>query len=319
MLFKRRSGFTLVELLVVISILAILAAAMVSQVTRARAMGQAIKCKANLKNLAQASTNYAVEENESRLPWAGSHEHMWPGMRNGSHKILYEERPGWISWYGGGPWKGDGWYGALSSVPGRAVFFNEADDSKANYALTNGTLWRFVGKDLSTYVCDVHKAVAKRQSVKKPRWSYVMNGYFGYASGGDNVPDGRSIKLGSVSNRGNADRLLLFAELPAYRLTGGVFKEGVETTGNKADCVLNMQIKDYVRPTEETIGFNHQVGKKQIAHVAYADGHVDVVVAPQSPTDAKLKDLTFLLCNGADVPAKDSEWATQRSDYLNLK
>jgi prepilin-type N-terminal cleavage/methylation domain-containing protein/prepilin-type processing-associated H-X9-DG protein len=313
MLFKRRSGFTLVELLVVISILAILAAAMVSQVTRARAMGQAIKCKANLKNLAQASMNYAVEESENRLPWAGSHEHMWTGLVGNSYRKRYWQRKGWVSWYKGGSWPSD------TSKPGSVVNFNETDETKAYYALTNGTLWNYVGKDMGAYVCDVHKAVAKRSNVRKTRWSYAMNAYFGYnyRSGSRDYADLREIFLGSLSSRGNADRLLLFAELPAYRLTGGAFKEGLDLTGAKPDGVLNTQIKGYTPSSnEEIIGFNHQVGKKQIAHVAYADGHVDVVVAPQSPTDTKLKDLTFLLCNGADIPAKDSEWATQRSAFL---
>lgn len=313
MLFKRRSGFTLVELLVVISILAILAAAMVSQVTRARAMGQAIKCKANLKNLAQASTNYAIEDSKNRFPWAGSHEQMWPKVVNGSYVKLYHECKGWVSWYRGGSWP------ARSPAWGTFVNFNETDDSKATYAITNGVLWSYVGKDMSVYLCDVHKTVAKRNNIRKARWSYAMNCFFGYGGSGNNSPDGREQSLSSISKLGAADRLLLFAEMPAYKLSGSMFKEGIDLSGNKADCVLHMEIKDYygqVRPTEETIGFNHQVGKKQVAHVAYADGHVDVVVAPQSPTDAKLKDLTFLLCNGADVPAKDSEWATQRSSFL---
>jgi len=54
-------GFTLVELLVVISILGVLAAALTTQVGRTRASGQAVRCKANLKNLAQAALSYAVD------------------------------------------------------------------------------------------------------------------------------------------------------------------------------------------------------------------------------------------------------------------
>lgn len=58
---SRRSGFTLIELMIVIAIIAILAAILVPSYVRARAMSQLTGCKSNLKNLATALEAYSVD------------------------------------------------------------------------------------------------------------------------------------------------------------------------------------------------------------------------------------------------------------------
>jgi len=321
MLFERKRAFTLVELLVVIAILGILAAALTTQVTRATSMGKSIRCKANLKNLAQAAMSHAVANNDSRMPWAGSHEGVWPEDVSGTYMPVYHQRKGWVSWTGrtDRDWKSQQ---TQSGSTKPACFYG--DDSASIFSITNGALWDFVGRDMSAYVCDVHQGIAKRANLGKIRRSYVMNAYFGYdyRVGSAITPPWREIHMQSLANRGNAGGLLLFAELPAYKTSGGKFAEGVDKGQRPSDGVLETVIKNYangantVVSKEEVIGFNHQVGKRFCAHVAYADGHVDVVIAPSSPSEKKLQDLTFLLCNGVDVPARDSEWAGARSSFL---
>ena len=326
-------GFTLVELLVVISILGVLAAALTTQVGRTRASGQAVRCKANLKNLAQAALSYAVDSHPGKngvwlpdetMPWAGSHEGSWPDdvTGNGDYKEMYHHRPGWVSWTwsaGGFPWPNRN---PQSGSTKTASFFG--DKSTTYHSISNGLLWSYVGADLATYVCDTHKGVCKRKGVHKlnapVRRSYVMNAYFGYdyRTSGAKKATGRGVNVNSLSDRGNAGSLLLFAELPAYRVEGANFDESVETDTKAADGVLEVEIRGYnKKPTnEEILGFNHKIGKRHVAHVAFADGHVDGVVAPERPTKSKLQDLTCLMCNGVDVPADSGEWSSARSEHV---
>lgn len=62
-----RKGFTLIELMIVIAIIAILAAILVPNFIRARAQGQLTACKSNLKNIGTALEMYATD-NGGRYP-----------------------------------------------------------------------------------------------------------------------------------------------------------------------------------------------------------------------------------------------------------
>jgi len=64
---RSASGFTLVEIMIVIAIIAILAAILVPNFIRARAQGQATACKSNLKNIGTALEMYSTD-NSGRFP-----------------------------------------------------------------------------------------------------------------------------------------------------------------------------------------------------------------------------------------------------------
>src|SRR4051812_9754912 len=64
-------GFTLVELLVVIGIIALLIAILMPALAKARAQGQWAKCSSNLKQVATAFIMY-TNEFKGWMPWRGS-------------------------------------------------------------------------------------------------------------------------------------------------------------------------------------------------------------------------------------------------------
>jgi type II secretion system protein G len=66
---KSKKGFTLIELMIVIAIIAILAAILVPNFLRARAQGQLTACKSNLKNIGTAMEMYS-SDNQGRYPSA---------------------------------------------------------------------------------------------------------------------------------------------------------------------------------------------------------------------------------------------------------
>lgn len=60
---RNRKGFTLIELMIVIAIIAILAAILVPNFMKARAQGQLTSCKSNVKNIGTACELYSTDNN----------------------------------------------------------------------------------------------------------------------------------------------------------------------------------------------------------------------------------------------------------------
>ncbi len=330
MLLKKKNGFTLVELLVVMSIIGLLAAVLVTQVSKMTETARALKCKANLKNLGQAALNYGVDN--GRMPWAGSHECTESRGTSGGSVARVDLRRGWVDWTTKAgeieTWPKDYSPGSASySGNGRMVTYCEG--KPGFISVTNGVLWQYMGRDISSYVCEAFRS--KVNSVEPIYRSYFMNCYFGYNKNFmplNALSDGhRQISPNSFHNFDynfkrnltadnnksaasvdvTGERLLLFAELP-------VTQSGIDPV-RAVDGVIETQIIDQnynianPMPLAEVIGFNHMVGKRYVAHVVFADGHVDVLYAPLKTSDAQyFKKWTGYLCNGLDVPKNSGQW-----------
>lgn len=81
------TGFTLVEILVVISVVALLMAILLPALAAARSRTQALVCKSNLRQLLIASIGYAAENDGFYVPaasdmWDSAGLHRWHGVRD---------------------------------------------------------------------------------------------------------------------------------------------------------------------------------------------------------------------------------------------
>jgi prepilin-type processing-associated H-X9-DG protein/prepilin-type N-terminal cleavage/methylation domain-containing protein len=83
---RKEKAFTLTELLVVISVIAMLMAVLMPALAAARSRGRALVCKSNLRQLLLAGIGYATENNGAYVPaasdlWDNSGLHRWHGTR----------------------------------------------------------------------------------------------------------------------------------------------------------------------------------------------------------------------------------------------
>jgi len=81
---KRRSGFTLVEIMIVVAIIALLAAIAVPNFLRARKRTQATKMLEELRAIDQAIDQYAIDTNKaagSDVSWDDIHNYVKKGTR----------------------------------------------------------------------------------------------------------------------------------------------------------------------------------------------------------------------------------------------
>ena len=284
---RRRAGFSLIEMLVVIGILGVLAAVTLSQFSGATESAKAAQCMSNMRNLAVAAGNYAMANEWGNYPHADSY--TYAKLRG--RELGREMAKGWVSRDKSG--MNGGW--SKNGKVGGSVPFNTQDDILRAWAITNGTLWQYVGNSYEVYTCPVHVKACQKKNGKHPAWSFVMNQEFGYASSGET--DNWVGK--NMSSLPGPERWLLFAELQAMDVknTG---KRGervaqdlramVDVGGTEADGVLQWD--------REFIGFNHKSKSGYMGHVAFADGHVQKVMCPQQ---GSLKELTEWMCKGYEL------------------
>lgn len=87
MYFKKRQGITLIEVLTVISVIALLMAILMAPLGAARSGSRALACKSNLRQLLLASIGYATEHDGAYVPaakdmWDNAGLYRWHGMRD---------------------------------------------------------------------------------------------------------------------------------------------------------------------------------------------------------------------------------------------
>ena len=297
---KRSFGFTIIELLVVIGIIAVLLAALIPMVGGSRDSAFTAQCKNNMHALAQGVISVAQANGEyGHFPAAGMYRSI--DYKSRKRKQYYPHRP-WISNVGD--------VSMLNSTRGSkelgAVAHFTGSDLDIRLAITNGAIWQAVNETFEVYRCPAHvNAYEKANNGRLPGWSYMMNQEFGFNRDGAGSisffgasihgmitvateSDDRSKKS---AQRGH-DKVLLFAEIQGVDVSSAGLSGIVSGGGIESDAVL-----EYMK---EDMGFNHPIGKRKWGgNVAFADGHVDTVILP---TGMSRRDLTRYLCQGFDVP-----------------
>lgn len=288
-----KKAFSLVELLVVIGIIGVLAGVLLVATGGVGDRARAVKCIANMKSLTTAFNAYA---SGGMYPYAQSAPSYGTDTRKSGVGITYGVNRGWISWLDEGV---D--YSNMSSEPRYAQPSFAGTDDEVRHALTNGAIWRAIGGRSDCYRCPVHVKACQKAGVLSPGWSYQVSAAFGY-------DEGTAVRAGSGAGTGSfskGDRMLVFAEIPAVTLsskiqaqTGVSALPDVKLNGGSGDAAMDGCLRYKSSGGSESIGFNHQSGKRLVGHVAFLDGHVESLAAPKN---GGFLDLTDWLCQGEDV------------------
>ncbi len=275
-------GFTLVELLVVISIIGLLVAILIPALSKARKQAGGVVCQSNVRSLMTGMNVYVADE----------------GAFPGTHSLFFFQTlfggPSWPR-ISGVTWDGarDGLQDNLSYTPPYSKPFH-LDPKFTQDVPTAGTLFKYV-KDERVYVCPNDKPGVSTDTPEggggNGRISYGLNAYIGYRSPdslrnfryvadslGNKLPgtnDTRSFLAGQVVTFTPATFVTLVEEHPKTNLNGD-WPDG------------NFNGIDQIATRHQLQKGPNQVGVKGRTSIAYLDGHAEAPLYPARTMGRKL-------------------------------
>jgi prepilin-type N-terminal cleavage/methylation domain-containing protein/prepilin-type processing-associated H-X9-DG protein len=233
---RSHAGFTLVELLVVVGIIAVLIAILMPALAKAREQARRVACASNLRQLALGMLMYANDFHNVTPVWNWEFSDPSYGGAIGS--------PG----YGNG---------TTPLTNGKYVLTN------ANF-VTVGLIWPYVHNP-DVYVCPSYPMILNNGSNSlygfPPQWTYVVNGQPGYCM------NQSSPSSNTTSNNGwpcridriqpNAQSVFMLYEQSAE--DPSAWNDGVSLFGSTW------------APGDDSLGYFHNNG----GNLAFFDGHVE--------------------------------------------
>ena len=305
---RGKKGFSLVELLIVIGIIAVLGGVMLTQFSGSTESALAASCFNNMRTLCNAVL--ADSSKQGDYPSAGPFRYM---TTDGTQSRKWSQ--GWI-----------GYLGDEDSCSEVSCYHPAGDEGLDQFSsITNGTIWHRMGGKVSAYVCPSHLKQSKRGNLPVPSWSYVMNSYFGWNVGLSVDFDAGRRSYGGMlefmytnkpeKRKRPPEKVLLFAEMP-YADNGVQDSEWSTSADTTTDMILQYkaegneesQMNKAAEGAGEAIGFNHKSGNDYSAHIAFADGHCERLLLPRDCTEDDLVNLTTWLCTGQEYTFNGAEY-----------
>lgn len=264
------NGFTLIEVLVVVAIIALLISILLPALKRAREVSKMSVCKSNMKQVALGMNFYVVEQKV--LPAAQSTLYLNNYLfKNGWWGSLRSDDPSKLNWV---------WDGAMNSTGG--AYSNSAADL-AKFRMDcpkRGTIFKYVRND-QAYLCPSDVPGEPEDTPLggggNGRSSFSMSAYIGYkapeklvrppsAAGWTlNDPEGQpaKVKVYSRLTWAPSQMFLLVEEHPYYHISRN--REG---NFNVTDRIVTRHSPGFKGPTP-------QRSLKGRTNIAYVDGHVE--------------------------------------------